>query len=121
MWKVSDVKHEDLMRELEEVPGVKEFMESFPVLIAHQIYARRIDLGWTQKDLAEQVKKVTGESANRCQSTISRVEGVSPGIKAETYDKILRALGMTGIKIEFGQDPDEKKEMEIEVKSTSYA
>lgn len=47
MWKVSDVKHEDLMRELKEVPGVKEFMESFPVLIAHQIF----DLGWTQKNL----------------------------------------------------------------------
>lgn len=106
------------MRELEEVPGVKEFMESFPVLIAHQIYARRIDLGWTQKDLAEQVKKVTGESVP--QSTISRVEGASPGIKAETYDKILRALGMTGMKIEFGQGLDDAKKADVHIKSTSF-
>jgi transcriptional regulator with XRE-family HTH domain len=115
MWNAKDV-HKEVMELLESVPEVKEFKESFPVRMAHQIIARRIDLHWTQEELAKQVTKITGEPMT--QATISRVEGGSPGIKAETYDKILQALGMTGIKIEFGRDPDEEKEMEIKVKST---
>jgi hypothetical protein len=40
------------------------------------------------------------------QATISRVEGGTPGIKAETYDKILRALGLTKITIHFSEQND---------------
>jgi hypothetical protein len=100
MWRISDVDHDELMKELEEVPGVKEHMESFQVRMAHAIMARRMDLRWTQEQLAEQVTRLTGEPMT--QKTISRLEGGSPGIKAETYDKILRALGMTGFTIHFG-------------------
>jgi transcriptional regulator with XRE-family HTH domain len=118
--KVSNVDHDDLMRQLEEVPGVKEFMESFPVRMAHQIIDRRMQLRLTQEELAKRVTEITGEPMT--QKTISRVEGGTPGIKAETYDKILRVLGMTDIKIEFGQDPDDaKKGSEIHIKSTSFA
>jgi transcriptional regulator with XRE-family HTH domain len=116
--KISDMKHEDLMRELDEVPGVKEFMESFPVLIAHQIIARRIDLGWTQEELAKQVKIATGVSMP--QSTISRVEGASPGIKEETYEKILRTLGMKKLMIEFEDCPNATQN-EIHIRSGSFA
>jgi hypothetical protein len=92
MWRISDVDHDELMKELlEEVPGVNEHMESYPVRMAHAITARLMDLCWIHEQLAEQVTRLTGESMT--QKTISRVEDGSPGIKAETYDKLLHATG----------------------------
>jgi transcriptional regulator with XRE-family HTH domain len=115
MRKISDVDHDELMKELDEVPGVKEFVESFPVRIAQQIIARRMDLRWTQEKLAKQVTILTGKPMT--QKTISRVEGGSPGIKAETYDKILRALGMTGITIHFDDQSDADGQSEVQINS----
>jgi hypothetical protein len=54
------------------------------------------------------------------QSTISRVEGASPGIKAETYEKILRTLGMKKLMIEFEDCPDAAQN-EIHIRSGSFA
>lgn len=118
MWKASNVDHDELMKQLDEVPGVKEHMESFPVLMALQIIARRMDLRWTQEQLAECVTKMTGQPIT--QTTISRIEGASPGIKGDTYDKVLRALGMTQINIQF-ENPSSEMDMEIRVKSSSFA
>lgn len=115
MYKISKVKHEDVMAILDEVPGVKEFMESFSVQMAQAIMDRRIDLGWTQERLAQEVRRITGESTP--QSTISRIEGGASGIRAETYDKVLRALGFTGLTLTFGADPKVEKEGEVQIKS----
>jgi transcriptional regulator with XRE-family HTH domain len=97
---MSDPKnHEELMELLESVPGVKETVYSFSRLMGRAIFTRRIELGLTQKELAQYVYKITKQPMH--QSVISRVEGGSIGITSETYDRILRALGMKDIKIIF--------------------
>lgn len=87
------------MELLESVPGVKETVYSFSRLMGRAIFARRIELGLTQKELAQHVQKATGQPMH--QSVISRIEGGSIGITSETYDRILRALGMKNIEIIF--------------------
>lgn len=87
------------MELLESVPGVKETVYSFSRLMGRAIFARRIELGLTQKELAHHVQKATGQPMH--QSVISRIEGGSIGITSETYDRILRALGMKNIEIIF--------------------
>lgn len=108
--------HEELMEFMMDVPGVREFVESFSVRIGREIMARRIELRLSQKQLAQLVKKSTGEPMT--QSMISRIEGGTPGITAETYNRVLRTLGMTDLKIEFGRDP-EGGEKDITIKTTS--
>ncbi len=102
MPKVSKHTVEEVLGLLDQVPGVTEFMNSFEVKMGQQIMARRISLGLTQSQLAELVSKISGESMP--QSTISRVEGASKGIRSETYDKILRALGMSEVVVKFDSD-----------------
>jgi transcriptional regulator with XRE-family HTH domain len=92
----------DVFQTLDEVPGVKEFMESYSVKIGRVILYRRLDLGWTQTELAQHVKQTTGKSMH--QSTISSIEGGSPGITADLYDRVLRVLGIKDIDVRFSMD-----------------
>lgn len=93
---------DDVFLTLDEVPGVKEFMESYSVKIGRIILHRRLDLGWTQTELAQRVKQTTGKSMH--QSTISAMEGGSPGITADLYDRVLRTLGIKDIAVRFSVD-----------------
>ncbi|MBD1373400.1 helix-turn-helix transcriptional regulator [Hazenella sp. IB182357] len=117
MYKASKVKHKDMMTMLEEIPAVKEHKESFAVRMSRQIIKRRMELGWTQGKLAEEVSKL-GEPMQ--QSTISRIESSSPGTKAETYDKILKALGYVGIELSF-KDIEEIDGGDLHIRSGSFA
>lgn len=92
----------DVFQILDEVPGVKDFMESYSVKIGRVILHRRLDLGWTQTELASKVKANTGKSMH--QSTISAMEGGSPGITADLYDRVLRTLGIKDIAVRFSVD-----------------
>lgn len=92
--------HKELQQYLDQIPEINEFMESFTIQMRNAILDRRIQLGWSQGELAKRVKQVTGRPIT--QTTISRIEGGSPGITSETYDKVLQTLGMTGIYINFG-------------------
>lgn len=93
--------HQELMDFIDQTPRMHDFMESFPVQMRNLIFDRRIQLGWTQNELADQVKKVTGHSIT--QTTISRIEGGTPGITSDTYDKVLHALGMTKVNVDFDE------------------
>ncbi|MBH8605581.1 helix-turn-helix domain-containing protein [Thermoactinomyces sp. CICC 10522] len=113
---MSDPKnHEELMELLESVPGVKEAVYSFSRMMGRAIFARRIELGLTQKELAQRVQEETGQPMH--QSVISRIEGGSTGITSETYDRILRVLGMKDIEIIF----DTPKEIGATISSLPYA
>ncbi|MXQ55299.1 helix-turn-helix domain-containing protein [Shimazuella alba] len=92
----------DVFDMLDEVPGVKDFMESYSVKMGRVILHRRLDLGWTQTELASKVKLITGKSMH--QSTISAMEGGSPGITADLYDRVLRTLGIKDIAVRFSVD-----------------
>jgi len=98
--------HKELMDFIDQTPKINEFMGSFPVQMRNLIFDRRIQLGWTQNELAQQVKKVTGDSMT--QTTISRIEGGTPGITSDTYDKVLQTLGMKSIGVDFGEAPSEQ-------------
>lgn len=98
--------HQELMDFIDQTPKMNEFMESFPVQMRNLIFDRRIQLGWTQNELAQQVKKVTGHSIT--QTTISRIEGGTPGITSDTYDKVLQTLGMKRVEVDFGKVPNDE-------------
>ncbi len=102
--------HEELTELLESVPGVKETVYSFSRLMGRAIFARRIELNLTQKELAQLVQKTTGQPMH--QSVISRIEGGSIGISSETYDRILRALGMKDIEIIFDTSKETSASLE---------
>lgn len=100
-------KHEDVMRLLEQVPGVTEHMQSFEVQMGKTILKRRLELKITQLQLVEMVR-LQGENIN--QSTISKVESGDNTVQSETYQKILTALGgMKVLQIEFGELPNSSK------------
>ncbi|AXF55155.1 helix-turn-helix domain-containing protein [Salicibibacter kimchii] len=90
-----DSSHEKLKDLLQQVPGVKEHLESFPVKMGKKIMKRRINLGLTQEDIVQLVSEQAGSQGQRpiTQATISKIETGHSGIKGETYDKVLRALG----------------------------
>lgn len=94
----------DLIKEmLETVPGVKEHLESYSVLMGKIVLKRRIELGFTQEQLVEHIKTVTGQSIT--QSTISKMEAGANGIKGETYNKVLFAMGLQSMEPKFGRLP----------------
>lgn len=50
------------------------------------IKAKRLELGWSQKQLAEK--------AGLCHNTIYNLEANKGAIKLETYEKVCKALGI---------------------------
>lgn len=89
------------MELLDQVPGVKEHMNSFEVIMGEKILKRRLELGLTQSDLVELIK-ISGKKIT--QATISKVESGDSTIGTDTYNKILDALGgISEVKIEFGE------------------
>lgn len=101
-------KHEDLMRLLNKVPGVKEHMESFEVQMGKKILQRRIELGLTQTKLVE---IVSSQGDRITQATISKVESGDTSVGSETYNKIFSALGgISELNIKFGELPKSVKE-----------
>lgn len=86
-------RFEDLMEKLYEVPTVSDHMKKFEVQMAQKIRLRRAELGLTQSDL---VKLVKADGDSITQKTISKVESGEHTIESETYEKILKALGING-------------------------
>jgi DNA-binding XRE family transcriptional regulator len=66
---------------------IKQYLDSFTSKMGTEIFKLRVNNKMTQKELAE--------LANVTQATISRIEAGDPGIKGETYDKVLKALKVT--------------------------
>lgn len=68
-------------------PDLYDTFYSTAALYGKIIFARRMELGLTQKEIAE--------SANVSLKTFSRAEGGSGNIGTATYDSIFKALGLT--------------------------
>jgi len=86
----------EFLDDVNRIPEVKEYLNSFSVIIGDLVMARRIQLGWSQQQLAK--------AAGTTQSRISLIESGDAGIKLGTMDKVFRALGLTEINPLFKED-----------------
>lgn len=104
---MAEETYETLMAKLYEVPGTREYMNKFSVLMATQILKLRKESGLTQIALIERIKE---QGNNITQATLSRVECGEENITAETYDKILQALGhLEDVTPEFSDRPKSRE------------
>lgn len=87
---------QDFMEEVKDIPEVKEYLNSFPVIIGDLVMARRIHLGWSQRQLAE--------AAGTNQARISQIESGYEGVKMGTIDKVFKALGLSQINPSYVED-----------------
>lgn len=65
---------------------LKESLEGLSPVYAKIIFARRMEIGFSQKELSEQ--------AGIGLKAVSRAEGGFDNLSTETYDKIFRALDL---------------------------
>ncbi|MDT3417093.1 DNA-binding XRE family transcriptional regulator [Brevibacillus aydinogluensis] len=79
-----------------QIPGVREYLHSFPAIIGDLVMARRIQMGLSQEKLAE--------LAETTQATISRIESGDEGVKLGTLSKVFDVLGITGITPHFSEE-----------------
>ncbi|HLQ72984.1 MAG TPA: helix-turn-helix transcriptional regulator [Bacillota bacterium] len=94
-------QHEDLMKLLDDVPGVEDHMRSFEVQMAERILERRLQIGLTQTQVVDIVREQGGSIT---QATISKVECGDATVGSDTYNKVLKALGgVANLSIEFGE------------------
>jgi transcriptional regulator with XRE-family HTH domain len=79
----------NLGRELiEDVPELHDTIFSFSAELGKLVFAARIDRKLTQNQLAK--------LANVSSKTIHRIEGGSGGVTDRTYEKVFKALKITG-------------------------
>jgi len=81
--------YNDFVKTTNELPGVVEYLQSFPVIIGDLVLAHRLQKGWTQQKLAQE--------AGTTQEQISMIEDGDGGITTGTLGKVLQALGLTEI------------------------
>lgn len=97
----------DVMKMLKDVPGVQEHLDKFSVIMGKKILKRRLELGLTQQEVVELIKEKGGTTT---QSRLSKLECGDDNITANTYDKVLDALGgLDDITPEFKQNPKSKE------------
>ncbi|AUD12463.1 MULTISPECIES: helix-turn-helix domain-containing protein [unclassified Planococcus (in: firmicutes)] len=76
----------DLRNRLMQNEEIKEAFESVEYNRSRNIFKRRMELGLSQRDLADK--------ASVTQKTISRIEGGDPGIRQTTLIKVYTALDL---------------------------
>lgn len=76
----------DLRNRLVHNDAMKEALESDEYSQSRIIFKRRMELGFSQMDLAKK--------AGLTQKTISRLEGGDPGIRKSTVEKVYTALNL---------------------------
>lgn len=81
---------DQVMDMFKAVPGVKEHLNKPSIVLGKIVLRRRLELGLTQKEVVEIVKK-NGETLT--QSRLSKLECGDDGITMKTYDKVIEALG----------------------------
>lgn len=86
----------DFMEASKQLPEVREYLNSFPVIIGDLVLARRLQLGWTQQELAGK--------AGTIQARISKIEAGDDGVKLGTIGKVFHALGLAGFRPDYRED-----------------
>lgn len=91
-------RHRELIDQLYSVPGVREFVQSLPVRLGRIILSRRLELGWSQEELAGRIRQVTGKDFGT--EIVALVEGGTE-VAINVYNAILQTLGMQSLEIKF--------------------
>ncbi|MNN45939.1 antitoxin HipB [compost metagenome] len=86
MSKRAGQDFEEFMNEARQDPEVSAYLDSFSVAVGDAVLARRMALGWTQRELAKQ--------AGTTQARISQIEAGFEGIRMQTLNKVFKALGL---------------------------
>lgn len=89
---------DDVLAMLDSVPGVREFMNSFPVRMGRAIRYRRMELGWRQEELAQEIERLTGQPFDP--ELIPQIEG-GTDMSISTYERVFFALGMQGLEFKW--------------------
>lgn len=96
---------QEFMKEVHDLPQIHEYLNSFPVIIGDLVMARRIQLGWTQRQLAK--------AAGTNQARISQIEAGHEGVKIGTIDKVFKALGLKRITPSYIEDAATKEILQL--------
>lgn len=86
-----------------EVPGMKEFRNSFPVVSGKAILQKRIDMKMNQEQLSEYILNQTGKEISP--ELIYRMEWADTEIPSSLYQFVLQALGLSTNQINISQAP----------------
>lgn len=84
------------MEDARRDPEIAAYLDSFAVMIGNVVLTRRVDLGWTQQNLARQ--------AGTTQARISQIEAGFEDVKMETLNKVFMALGLTRLVPHYRED-----------------
>lgn len=86
---------EDLMQEAREIPEVRDYLDSFSVVVGDIVYARRMQLNLSQQELAQR--------AETTQKRISLIECANGNVSQDILDRVFRELKLSGIEAHFDE------------------
>ncbi|MEB8638242.1 helix-turn-helix domain-containing protein [Bacillus cereus] len=77
---------QELKQRARSIPEVKEYLNSYSVVIGNIVFARRMQLGYTQQQLAE--------FAGTKQGRISEIESGEGNVTMDVMNRVFKALGL---------------------------
>lgn len=87
--------YEELLQEAKEIPEVRDYLNSFSVVIGNIVYARRMQLNLSQQELAQK--------AETTQKRISLIECANGNVSQDVLNKVFRALNLSDIVAHFDE------------------
>lgn len=85
-----------LKQEAMAIPEVRDYLQSFSVIIGNIVYARRMQLNLSQSELAER--------ADTIQSRISLIEKANGNVSQDVLDRVFRVLELQDIHVSFNEE-----------------
>lgn len=90
-WKLED-ESDEMIEIIEEVPGVKEFMRSFPVASGLEILKKRLDMKKSPDELCDFIQRKTGLELSA--DALHQMEWGDASVPVIHYQTVLQALGI---------------------------
>ncbi|BFH18193.1 hypothetical protein J6TS7_29390 [Paenibacillus dendritiformis] len=87
---------ENLMQEARQIPEVRDYLDSFSVVIGNIVYARRMQMNLSQAELAQ--------LARTTQKRISLIECASGNVGQDVLDRVFSALRLSQIEAKFNDE-----------------
>lgn len=79
----------DLKKEVRKIPEMADYLDSYSVAIGNLVFARRMQLGLSQSELAK--------LSNTSQAQISKIEAGDDSITAKVLNRVFRALKLQSL------------------------
>ncbi|TVX85536.1 helix-turn-helix domain-containing protein [Paenibacillus agilis] len=84
-----------LAQEAREIPEVRDYLDSFSVVIGNIVFARRMQLKLSQQQLAA--------LAQTTQGRISQLESATGNIRQDVMDRVFKVLELQDLKASFDE------------------